>query len=302
MFINNKIMKKQTRTNQLISIVMPVYNAELYLVESLKSIINQTYSNWELIVVDDCSTDKSFQILNKFAQKDNRIKVFKNKKRLGVAGTANFALKKANSKLIARMDADDIMHPQRLEKQRLFLLENKDVGLVGTQCVLINKSGKKIGYKYFPTSNQDIYRMIFHSIPIQQPTAMFNLNVLNKNILLYDQNKTTAEEVEVLFRILTSVKTANLPDVLLSYRLHGENTSLKNPKKTFYSTFLTRFKAITEYGYVPSFTGFVLNLMQLVFISVLPGKYITPVYYFLRVLIGNGNTPIKNLGFSSIMH
>ncbi len=280
---------------------MPVYNAELYLEQSLKSILNQTHNDWELIAVDDCSTDKSFKILNTFAKKDQRIKVFQNKKRLGVSGTANFALRKAKSGLIARMDADDIMHPKRLEKQRLFLLENPEVGVVGTQCKLIDKTGKGIGFKYFPVKHEDIYKMIFHSIPIQQPTAMFNLNVIDKRILIYDKNKTTAEEVEVLFQILTAVKTANLPEVLLSYRLHGKNTSLANPKKTFYSTFLTRFKAIFKFGYVPSVSGIMITLLQLVFISVLPGKYITAVYYFLRNLLSIGNTPIKNLGFSSIM-
>jgi hypothetical protein len=181
-------------------------------------------------------------------------------------------------------------------------LENPEVGVVGTQCKLIDKNGKAIGFKYFPVKHEDIYKMIFHSIPIQQPTAMFNLNVIDKNVLLYDKNKTTAEEVEVLFQILTSVKTANLPDVLLSYRLHGKNTSLSNPKKTFYSTFATRFKAIFKFGYIPSVSGVMITLLQLVFISVLPGKYIATVYYFLRSLLNIGNTPIKNLGFSSIMH
>jgi len=269
-----KTIKEQT----LVSILMPVYNAEAYLSETLETIQSQTYQNWELFAIDDWSTDKSHDILLDFAKKDKRIKVYRNGKHRGVAGAANLALSMIKSNYVARMDADDLMHPERIAKQLKFLKENPDVVIVGSQCVLIDQNGQKIGEKKFPTKNNDIVKMIFRSIPIQQPSMMINRSLLPKDFIAYDQNKNTAEEVELLFKLFKYGKAANLADFLHFYRLHGKNTSLKDPKKTFYLTFLTRLK----YAYKVNVLDLFFNFLQLTVIFILPKKLIFPLYSLWR--------------------
>ncbi len=269
-----KTIKEQT----LVSILMPVYNAEAYLSETLETIQSQTYQNWELFAIDDWSTDRSYEILLNFAKQDKRIKVYRNGKHRGVAGAANLALSMIKSNYVARMDADDLMHPERIAKQLKFLKENPDVVIVGSQCFLIDQNGQKIGEKKFPTKNNDIVKMIFRSIPIQQPSMMINRSLLPKDFIAYDQNKNTAEEVELLFKLFKYGKAANLADFLHFYRLHGKNTSLKDPKKTFYLTFLTRLK----YAYKVNILDLFFNFLQLTVIFILPKKLIFPLYSLWR--------------------
>ena len=220
-------MKKQT--SKLISIVMPVYNAGLFLRESLDSVLFQTYKDWELICVDDGSTDNSLDILQEYALTDLRIKVFKNKKNLGVSATTNVAIRKCHGQYLARMDADDVMTPDRLEKQIKFLKRNQKVIVLGGQCQLINEKGEKIGQKLFPLTNTEIYQMMYEAMPIQQPTMIINLKLLPKDFSWYEIKTNTAEEVDLLFRLFKYGEFANLPDCVLGYRLHGKNLSLKNP-------------------------------------------------------------------------
>lgn len=273
---------KSKKQKTLVSILMPVYNAEKYLSKALDSIISQSYSTWELIAVDDWSTDDSYQILQKFARKDSRIKTYRNGQHRGVSGAANLAISMTKSQYIVRMDADDIMHPQRIEKQLDFLRSSRDVVVVGTQCVLIDQDTQRVGEKRFPTSHSDIYRMIFRSIPIQQPSMMINRGLLPKDFVFYDNDKQTAEEVELLFKLSLYGKAANLPEYLHFYRLHEQNTSLKDPKKTFYLTFLTRMKAIKKHGAKLHFSDFLFNLMQLLVVVCLPKNFIYPLYSFWR--------------------
>ncbi len=266
----------------LISIVMPVRNAGSFLIEAVESIRNQTYKNWELITVDDCSSDNSYEILKDFSKKDRRIKLFRNKKCLGVSGTANLALKKAKGDFIARMDADDISFPSRLEKQLIYLQKNKNVVAIGGQCNLINERGEKMGEKVFPTKTKDIKKMIFSNIPLQQPTLMVNCYLLPSDFCWYDEKQKTAEEVDLLFRLFQCGQVRNLKEKVLFYRIHGENTSLKDPKKTFFLTLKTRIKAIFKYGYRPTLQGIFITFIETIIVSMLPERLIYPLYIFLK--------------------
>src|SRR3989344_7219283 len=123
-------MKSFNNDKPLVSILLPVFNAERYLRASLTSTLSQSYSNIEVICVDDGSKDNSLKILRDFARADKRVKVFKNTKNMGIGFTANKALSHARGKFIARMDADDVMLQGRIEKQIAFLQSNKEVVLV----------------------------------------------------------------------------------------------------------------------------------------------------------------------------
>lgn len=268
----------------LISVVMPVYNAGDFLVESIQSILNQTYTNFEFIIVDDASTDDSWEIMKKFKTQGIRVKIFHLKNNVGVSQTVKFAIEKAKGIFLARMDADDIAHPKRLEKQINYLLKNKETVAIGTQCKLINKKGVTIGEKVFPTKFEDIYKYIFTFIPVQQPTLMVNRKLLPKDFEFYYDRMDTAEEVELIFKLFKYGKVENLNQKLHRYRIHDQNTSLKNLKKTFLLTLMSRIKAVYKYNYKPTIFGFISTLFQALIVLVLPAKLILRVYWFLKEL------------------
>ena len=247
----------------LVSVVMPVFNAGDFLRPAIDSILNQTYKNLELILVDDASTDGSSKVLLEYKKLGNKIHVYRNKKRFGVSRSASIGVAHSKGDFIARMDADDIAATDRIEKQVNFLLKSKEVVAVGGQCDLIDKKGVKFGEKRFPTSNKDIKSMIFSSVPLQQPTLMVNKALLPGDFVWYDENYSSAEELELLFKLFKFGKVRNLKDFILKYRMHDHNTSLANPKQTFYLTLKTRLIAVLKYGYIPSFKGVLTTLMEI---------------------------------------
>ncbi len=279
-----------------VSVVMPVYNAGSFLVPAITSILNQTYTNIELIIVDDASTDGSSSILKKYAKSDKRVRLYTNSKRLGVTKSEMLGIEKSDGKFVARMDSDDISYPERIAKQVKFLLRNKDVVAVGAQCDLINAKNELIGSKRFPVSDDSIRKMIFSSVPLQQPAMMVNRLLLPKDFVWYDETFSSAEELELLFKFFQIGKVRNLPEVLLKYRIHGSNTSLVNPKKTFKLTLKTRFRAISRYGYRPTIKGLAVTLAQFSVISLIPNKWIYPLYVFTRGMnkLKATNVTIKN--------
>lgn len=276
-------------TQPLISIVLPVYNAEKFLPQCIDSIIKQTHTNWELLALDDHSTDKSLDILRQYQKKDKRIKVFTNKKRLGVSQTSNKLIKKCKSKWIARMDADDIMLPHRLESQLKTLQQHPSVVVLGSQCSLINEQNKTIGQKNFPTCPQEIFNMLFWACPVQQPSIMVNAHKLPSNFIWYSKEKT-GEEINFLLRISRYGNIVNSKQTFLKYRLHSHNLSLKqNQKRVFYSLFKIRIKALLSGHYQPSFTSLLIGFTEFFIVTLLPSSLIMPLFQFLR---GMKNTSI----------
>ena len=286
---------QQTKNHPLISVIMPVYNAGPYLVEAIESILNQSYQHFEFIIIDDASTDNSLQIIDKYARQYKNIRVIKNKKNLGVATATNKGIAIAKGDLIARMDADDITLPQRFEKQVAYLEKHPDVVAVGGQCLLINADSRIIGEKVFPQTFQELYYYSFRFIPFQQGSLMIARNRLPKNFVFYQNTMHTAEEVELIFKLFMYGTIANLPDMIHMYRLHTNNTSLRNLKKTFFLTLKSRIQAIFLYGYRPTFSGILINLAQAIIIALLPAKEIFALYQLIR----NGySTPVLLLQFS----
>jgi glycosyltransferase involved in cell wall biosynthesis len=212
---------------------MPVFNASAYVSQAIESILSQTYKNFEFIIIDDCSTDNTYNILKSYARKDSRIRLYKNKINLGVSTTSNIAISLARCKYLARIDADDISLPTRFEKQLKFLKENKTTIAVGGQCIVIDSDNKIIGYKKFPTNSDKLADMLFWAIPLQQPSMMINRSLLPKNFTWYIKNQTSAEEVNLMFHLLKFGQLANLPDYLIYYRILSTSLSHINPKIHF---------------------------------------------------------------------
>lgn len=261
---------------------MPVYNAGPFLSDAIKSILSQTCRNFEFIIVDDASEDSSWQITQDIARKHKQIKATRNPKNLGVSETVKKAISLAKGEFLARMDADDVALPVRLEKQVKYLLKHKETVAIGGQCLLIDKDGDIVGEKTFPTAFSDIYKYIFKFIPVQQPTLMIARRRLPREFKYYRDGMNTAEEVELLFKLFQYGKVENLPDTLLMYRLHDKNTSLLNIRKTFLLTLLARVKGVLLYGYKPTLSGVVVTLLQTGVALLLPRKLALFLYKKLR--------------------
>jgi len=273
----------------LVSVVMAVHNGAEFLQEAVESIRNQTYSHWELICWDDASVDRSWEILQSFAGKDGRIQAFRDGEHRGAAGAANMALAKARGVMVARMDADDVAYPDRLERQVAYLLEHPETVAVGGQCLLVDHEGKTIGSKLFPTNPERIRRMIFSTIPVQHPTLLVSRRHLPDGFVWYRDGATVAIEVEFLFRLFQHGQVANLEETVLKYRIHDRNISLQNPKRTFFVTLKGRIKAVFSYSYRPTVSGVFATLAQTVLVALMPARWIYPVYSFVQRLRGLSN-------------
>lgn len=211
-----------------VSVIMSVFNGMPYLKESARSILNQTYSNLEFIIVDDASNDESLSFLKSL--KDPRISLIINKKNLGLAASLNLALKKATGAYIARMDADDISTPSRLQNQLHFLKTNKGIDLCGTWATIIDKKNKKIGVLKYPTSPADIKNKLIQSNPIIHPSMMARKSffyALNG----YREDYDGAEDYDLLMRGKNKFTYANLPEELLQLRLSSTRRSVKSISK-----------------------------------------------------------------------
>jgi glycosyltransferase involved in cell wall biosynthesis len=268
-------------TSPLVSILMPVYNAHEYLVGALDSIRAQTYENWELIAIDDCSADDSFLTLAEYERIDPRIKAYKNMSNLGVGKTLDKAVRMARGEFIARMDADDSSYPDRFEKQVKFLLENPDVVALGGQVRLMDEKGKIFGVKTFPTDSNKLYIRLYTGVPIQHPTLMINKTKLPADFGWYGGWKK-AQDLYLFFQLVKYGKLANLDDFVLDYRFYSDSNSLKSPKDTYHITKQIRAEAKSKFGYKPTFSSKLIELGQDILVYILPDFLIRSFFKLIR--------------------
>lgn len=206
----------------VISVVMPVHNALPYLEESISSILRQTLDNFEFVILDDASTDGSRELLQAWAQKDNRIKLHRSDKQLGLSASSNAVVRKASLPILARMDADDIAHPERLQKQWEVINTRPDVAVIGTLCDGIDASGRVV-------RPRDRWRLVRRSgyIPFPHGSVMFRREVFDA-VDGYDESAQSGEDQDLFSRMAAKGGVFTLPDVLYSYRYHSANATLFN--------------------------------------------------------------------------
>lgn len=260
---------------------MPVYNAGNFLVEAIESIRNQSHSNWELIAVNDCSTDNSWEILKEFASKDKRIKVFKNKTKKYLSGSLNFALKKVQGEYIARMDADDISLPWRFQKQTELLGGNPNLVAVGGHEEIINEDGEIIGIKKFPIEPKTCREVMINYMATQPPVLMARAEVL-KN-LRYDTNLAKNDDIDIHFQLLQYGEFSNVDDIIFQYRKRNNSLTHSRAKDVYFMALKIRLRAISKYGYRPNLLRFLLLPLETCLIVLLPTKLILSLFELLRV-------------------
>jgi glycosyltransferase involved in cell wall biosynthesis len=266
----------------LISVVMPVHNSRSFLPEAIESILDQTFSNFEFIIFDDASDDGSWNIIKSYAKKDNRIKAFRNNSNVGVSHTMKNAVAKVRGRYVARMDADDVALPSRLQKQFDYLNDHPATLAVGGQCFVINGNGEIIGEKKFPLECQEVKSYIFKFSPIQQPTFMIAHYKLPQNFEYYQDGLDTAEEIGLIFKLFQYGKVENLQDYLLLYRIHTSNTSFKNVRRTFFLTLISRIKGVLSYKYPLAINDLIINITQLILVTILPQSLSLKIYQNIR--------------------
>lgn len=240
----------------LVSVIIPCYNAERYVETAVRSIMEQTYTNLEILCCDDCSADGTLPILQRLATEDSRIRLFRNEENLKIVRTLNSLVSTANGKYIVRMDADDISLSQRIERQVAFLESHPDYALCGTNAWHIDKNGHRIGRSCLPIANYEIQRTKYTKCPFYHPTVCVKSEILKSN--LYCLNFEMVEDFELWIRILKSHKAANLPKRLIQYRKHASSISFSYSEKileklTCIFTENTNFDAQNAKDYVNAF-------------------------------------------------
>jgi glycosyltransferase involved in cell wall biosynthesis len=205
-----------------ITVLMPVYNAEKYLREAIESILKQTFTDFEFLIVDDGSTDNSLTIARTY--QDQRIKILQNEKNLGLIATLNKGLQIAQGEYIARMDADDISLPRRLELQSRFMDAHPNVGVCGTWTKTFGES--EYVNKYSSDSDTIKATFLFRT-DLAHPTAMLRAALFQKNNWYYDEAYSHAEDYELWTRISPHTDFANIPKVSLFYRVHKQSVSIQ---------------------------------------------------------------------------
>lgn len=269
----------------LVSVIMPVHNAGRFLAPAIESIVGQTYPRLELIIIDDGSTDTSWDIITQFRKTHPKIiKAFRNKTKQNEAGNAatNLGLLYAKGAYIARMDADDIALPTRIAKQVDYLSRNPDTILVGTQAKVINQHGKIIGKKSMPLTHDAIYNQYGFVHPIIHPSVMINRALLPNPNVLYACKYGINDDYYTFFTLLSHGKFANLPEALLKYRVHTNNSSLNNLKRNYWNINAIRIEAITKLNYHAPLTVFPIMLAQSIVVAMLPETVLRELFYYVR--------------------
>ena len=205
--------------SELISVIIPVYNASQYLEDAVSSIQNQTYSKLEIICVEDCSSDDSLQILERLAKTDSRIQIIQNKQNLGIVGALNNAIKNSKGDIIARMDADDISLPDRIEKQ-INLMKNGNFSFVGSPVFYISEDGKEMGRSACYNSTQLVSFLKYKST-LGHPTWLMYRNVYDD--LNGYRELAPAEDYDFLLRAVHANVTIGMTnEPLLKFRTQSK--------------------------------------------------------------------------------
>lgn len=220
----------------LVSIIMPTYNCADFIGESIESVLNQTYENWELIIADDCSTDNTENVVNKFIKVDNRIKYYKLKENSGAAIARNLAVDKSKGEFIAFLDSDDLWTNDKLEKQINWMKKN-NYKFTCTKYEQIDEDGKKNGIS-IGVKKKVNYNGVLLSCPIGNSTVIYNAKKIGK---FETPNIRKRNDDALWLKILKSEKYAyGLDDTLMLYRLRKNSLSRNKLQLVKYHWYLYR--------------------------------------------------------------
>ncbi len=269
--------------SNLVDVIMPVYNAALYLKSSIESILSQSSQDFKFIIIDDWSTDWSRDILEEYAKKDPRIKLLYNENNSWICFSLNKAIQESSAKYILRMDADDISHNNRIQLQVDFMENHPDVWVCWCDVQCIDKGWEILFVKKYPYIDKNIRKSLFLFNPINHPGSIMRRDVFNKT-WWYDSDLILAEDLDLRFRMWKHSRLANMSNILLDYRVYNTNSTYSKSRKMIQQSIRTRISAIKKHWY----NAGVLWLLAIAFIFLiqrLPHNILHCLFYRLRKLV-----------------
>lgn len=225
-----------------ISILMPIRNGERWLAPAIDSLLAQDFRNFELVIVDDGSSDSTLSILEQYKANDNRVRIFRQSPR-GIAVALNLGLANSTAPLIARLDADDIAHPSRLYLQKKFLDDAPAFGLVGSWAKKIDEDGNRIGKISPATENDELVLALRKNNPFIHSSVMFRTELV-RSVGGYRPFFEAAEDYDLWLRISSVAKVCNISQSLIQYRWHSQNTTQRRRLKQAFSARMARNIAV----------------------------------------------------------
>lgn len=225
----------------LVSVIMPAYNGEKYIGRAIQSVLHQTYKNFELIIVDDKSTDNTLGEIGKIS--DSRIKLIENEINHGIAYSTNLAIESSNGKYIALLDDDDEAFPERLEKQVMFLESNLGIDVLGGKTVFIDAENNILKYGAVPRRNPNLIKaiLLFRCMDFMNSTVMYRREFIENNNIRYRDNCLGMQDYKFYIECSKVGTISTIDEYLLKHRIHDNNETdrqMKNPKrKELYAKF-----------------------------------------------------------------
>jgi len=216
----------------LVSVVVPIFNAERFLSDAIESVLTQSYRNLELILVDDGSTDDSYQIAQRYADRDARVKLVRNDRNVGIVLTRNRAFDETSpaARYFAVLDSDDVCLPDRLLRQVDFMESHPEHALVGGNTLIIDEQGAEIGRRIYPSTHEALIAVITRYNPIAQPSVMIRRTALEQ-VGRYDEHYSRCQDYDLWLRMAARFKIANLDAFTLKYRIsatQGKRVKLRD--------------------------------------------------------------------------
>lgn len=264
----------------LVSVIMPVYNCREFVALAIDSIRSQTLKNWEFLIIDDHSTDDSWEIIQEYTKRDKRIRAWRNRKNIGIVKSLNFLIPKTKGEFVARMDADDVSLPKRLRKQVLLLRKHPELVACGGQEYIIDESGISIAEKHFPTQPEHCHALIANIMVIQPPVLMARGKVFRT--LRYDNHTFRNDDISMHFKLLQHGSFSNVRDIIFKYRKRLESLTHRDPKHVYFLALLVRINAIRNYEYRPTIANALLAIVETIVVAILPRELILALFEFMR--------------------
>jgi glycosyltransferase involved in cell wall biosynthesis len=213
-----------------VSVLLPVWNGEAFLEQAMESVLQQTFSSFELILIDDGSTDRTAAIAEEFAFRDTRVRVLR-RRHEGFSATLNAGIAAARGEYVARMDADDISVPDRLQKQVAYLDVHPACVAVGAWIEVVNEAGRHVGLKTLVTTHDEISAALLRGVsPMAHPTVVARRDTL-RAVGGYDARCYPSEDLDLWFRLGESGELANLGEALLKHRRHKAAIGVREREK-----------------------------------------------------------------------
>lgn len=268
----------------LVSVIMSVFNTkEEYLRCAIESILGQTFQSYEFIIVLDLPTDNSAAVVDEYKKKDDRIVVIRNESNIGLTRSLNKALKIAKGKYIARMDADDIAVTDRLEKQYVFLEENKKVGVVGGH-VYTGQKNVRYMTPWTKDSEETRIRMLFRNAGVPHPTAMFRRNYPDGSQVLYDENIVKSQDFALWSEYVKKADIVVMDAVFLVYRIHENQISAAPSGQIMYSSITVKKQLEDIFGIEDEKAA---NVMANIFVGQEKPQLIEIKELFKKLIVAN---------------